>query len=270
MHFALPPRKGSEHPYARPSRSAAAAAKRRQWQLLGSIVFSLLTLYVFWSYFTNSDDFERVPAGTPSVVIVTLFDEENTDATYMQKIKNNRDDYASRHGAPTASAFCFLTNTTIGYGTFYTNIKNYTSYTKNAPDSWTLVPAVRHAMTLHPHTPFFFSLSPHALIMEPSLSLFDHILQPPRLEQLMIKDVPVVPPDSVIHTISHLKGKKVDLVLTQDAENLGLGSFIIRQGDWAKYFLEAWFDPLYRAYNFQKAEGHALVNRSPPIPYLLH
>ncbi|KAL9107984.1 MAG: hypothetical protein Q9227_007199 [Pyrenula ochraceoflavens] len=243
MQFALPPRKGSEHPYARPNRSAAvAAAKRRQMQLLGMIIFSILFLYLFWSYITPISPSERIPAGTPPVVIVTLFDEEKTDPTYMRKIKNNREDYALRHG----------------YRNFYANTHAYTNYTKNAPDSWTLVPAIRHAMTLHPHSTFFFSLSPHSLIMQPSLSLDEHILKPSRLESLMIKDIPVVPPDSVIHTFSHLKGNKVDLVLTQDSENLGLGSFILRQGDWARYFLDAWFDPLYRAYNFQKAEGHAL------------
>ncbi|KAI7660834.1 hypothetical protein KC318_g9827, partial [Hortaea werneckii] len=36
------------------------------------------------------------------------------------------------------------------------------------------------------------------------------------------------------------------------------GSMLIRSGEWAKYFLDAWFDPLFRSYNFQKAEGHAL------------
>ena len=75
----------------------------------------------------------------------------------------------------------------------------------------------------------------------------------------MLKDKAVVPPDSVIHTFSHLKGDRIDLVLTQDGEGLCQESFIVRQGEWAKFFLDSWFDPLYRSYNFQKAEGHALV-----------
>lgn len=79
-----------------------------------------------------------------------------------------------------------------------------------------------------------------------------------RLESLMIMDVPVVPPDSVIKTFSHLKGDKIDLVLTQDKEGLCQGAWIMRRGEWAKYLLDAWFDPLYRSYNFQKAERHAL------------
>ena len=95
--------------------------------------------------------------------------------------------------------------------------------------------------------------------MNPTLSLTSHIMAPQRLDSLMLKDKPVVPPDSVIHTFSHLKGDKIDLVLTQDGEGLCPESFILRQGDWAKFFLDVWFDPLYRSYNFQKAEGHALV-----------
>jgi mannan polymerase II complex MNN11 subunit len=131
-----------------------------------------------------------------------------------------------------------------------------------SPSSWALVPALRHAMTLNPHSTYFFSLSPHSLFMNPELSLVDHVLQKSRLEGLMLKDMPVVPPDSVIHTFSHLTGNDIDLVLTQDEEGLNPESFIVRQGDWAKYFLDVWFDPMYRSYNFQKAEGHALVSRS--------
>lgn len=95
--------------------------------------------------------------------------------------------------------------------------------------------------------------------MNPDINLNSHITSPKHLESLMLKDVPVVPPDSVIKTFSHLKGDKIDLVLTQDGEGLCQGSLIIRQGEWARFFLDTWFDPLYRSYNFQKAEGHALV-----------
>lgn len=95
--------------------------------------------------------------------------------------------------------------------------------------------------------------------MNPFLDLNSHITERKRLESIMLRDKPVVPPDSVIRTFSHLRGDKVDLMITQDNEGLCQGSFIIRRGEWAKYFLDTWFDPLYRSYNFQKAEGHALV-----------
>lgn len=94
--------------------------------------------------------------------------------------------------------------------------------------------------------------------MNPSLSIEEHIMDPRRLESLMLVDKPVVPPDSVIKTFSHLKGDRIDLVLSQDNEGLAGGSMVIRSGEWAKFFLDSWFDPLYRSYNFQKAEAHAL------------
>ena len=118
-------------------------------------------------------------------------------------------------------------------------------------------------MAIHPHSEFFFQLDQRALIMNQTLSIESHIMNPVRLESLMLKDVPVVPPDSVIMTFSHLRSDRVDLVLTQDDQGLGEGSMILRQGEWAKFFLDSWFDPLYRSYNFQNAEVHALVCFTP-------
>lgn len=154
-----------------------------------------------------------------------------------------------------------------GYTTFFPNAADYEL--NGAPLSWAVIPAMRHAMTVHPHSTYFFSLSANGLIMKPSLALTSHIMAPKRIESLMLKDKPVVPPDSVIKTFSHLKGHSVDLVLTQDGEGLCQGSFVLRQGEWAKYFLDSWFDPLYRTYNFQKAEGHALVSSSYALIYFL-
>jgi mannan polymerase II complex MNN11 subunit len=155
----------------------------------------------------------------------------------------------------------------IGYATFFPLVTDYDL--GGSPRSWAVVPSLRHALTLHPHASYFFALSPHALIMNPKLPLDTHITNFETLESLMQKDIPVVPPDSVIKTFSHLKGDKIDLILTQDGEGLCQGSFILRQGDWAKFFLDVWFDPLYRSYNFQKAEGHALVSSSDGIRHLL-
>lgn len=95
--------------------------------------------------------------------------------------------------------------------------------------------------------------------MNPSKSLKSHLLDKARLESLMLKDLPVVPPDSIIRTFSHLKANDVDLIMTQDGEDISPGSFVLRQGDFARFFLDLWFDPLYRSYMFAKAETHGLV-----------
>ncbi|KAI9681372.1 MAG: hypothetical protein M1817_002655 [Caeruleum heppii] len=237
MHFALPPRKTS-HPPPYALRSSRPFLRRGRVQLFGLIVCLALTGLFFLSHIYTASTGIR-PPGTPEVVIVTPIDLNHT-AGHIQKIKSNRLRYAELHG----------------YGTFFPNVTDYEL--DDAPSGWARVPAIRHAMTLNPFTTYFFHLDQNALIMNPSLSINDHIMSRTRLESLMRKDLPVVPPDSVIKTFSHLRGDHVDLVLTQDGDGLPQGSLIIRQGDWATYFLDSWFDPLYRKYNFQKAEGHAL------------
>lgn len=143
-----------------------------------------------------------------------------------------------------------------GYAVFFPNQTDY--QLGDSPTSWAKVPGLRHAMTRYKHSTFFLYLDQRTLIANPSINLETHITSKSRLEHLMITNVPVVPPDSVIRTFAHLKGDRIDLVLTQDREGLAANSFIVRRGDWAKFFLDAWFDRLYRSYNFQKAEAHAL------------
>lgn len=98
--------------------------------------------------------------------------------------------------------------------------------------------------------------------MNPTKSLKEHILDKGKLEGLMMKDVPVVPPDSMIKTFTHQKEKDIDLIITQDKEDLNPGSFILKNGEFARFFLDMWFDPLFRNYNFVKAEIHGLVRMS--------
>lgn len=179
----------------------------------------------------------------PEVVIVTVLPHD-ADERWAEKIRANREGYAKKHG----------------YLTFFPTNNQYPVLAAghHHPLSWSKVPALRHAMTLHPSSMFFWYLDASALIMNPSIPLTSHVLAKSTLEHLMIPHQPVVPPDSVIKTFANLKGDRIDLIVSQDKEGLSTSSFIVRNGDWAKYFLDAWFDPIYRNYNFMKAETHAL------------
>ncbi|KAL2835183.1 galactosyl transferase GMA12/MNN10 family-domain-containing protein [Aspergillus cavernicola] len=242
MQFALPPRKGPvAHPYAR---SSFLTLHRRK-QLTAIAVLSVALLAVFFllsQLFYSSAGAAVISIGTPSVVIVTVLDRILYSDKYLQKIIRNREDYAERHG----------------YTNFFANLTDYNSYIGHAPQSWGVVPAVRHAMATHPSSTYFFHLDPHAIFMAPSKSLQSHILSKHRLETLMRRDVPVVPPDSIIKTFSHLRHEDIDLMVTTDAKGLNTGSFVLRQGDFARFLLDTWFDPLFRSYNFAKAETHTL------------
>lgn len=199
-----------------------------------------LLYYILGGSSSSSSDGYTVAGGKgPPVVIVTTIDDSLNQA-YIDTIKENRKDYATRHG----------------YITFFPNTTDYDL--ADAPRSWSTIPAIRHAMAKYPQTPWVWYLTATALIMETREPLTKKILAPAKLESLMLVDQPVVPPDSVIKTFSHVKPERIDLILSQDKEGLAGGSMFVRNGEWAKYFLDSWFDPLFRSYNFQKAEAHAL------------
>ncbi|RJE23062.1 Alpha-1,6-mannosyltransferase subunit [Aspergillus sclerotialis] len=242
MQFALPPRKNPPLPYAHSPR--ISFQRKKQLKAVALLAFAVLSVLFLLSHvFASATSSPATgPAGTSSVVIVTVVDREALSDSYIRKIVSNREDYAKRHG----------------YTNFIANTTDYTSYLEHAPRSWSIVTGMRHAMASHPHSTYFFHLDPHALIMNPSKSLHSHILEKSELESRMLKDVSVVPPDSVVKTFSHLKASDIDLIISRDKEDLNPGSFVLRQGDFASFFLDLWFDPLFRAYNFAKAEVHAL------------
>ncbi|KAL2117139.1 hypothetical protein VTJ04DRAFT_9307 [Mycothermus thermophilus] len=261
MHFALPPRKTSQPPpYLRPAASRLPLGLRRSRARLVAIT-GLFLFAVLWLLARSRDSGSSgskagggsshttlvAPrrraagkVGDPPVVIVTVMDEKKFSREYLAEVKENRVRYAERHG----------------YKTLFPTPSDYPL--SPSPPSWAVVPAVRDALTRFPNSGWIWYLDASALIMNPQIKLEKDIVAPARLDELMRRDVPVVPPNSVVKTLAHLRGEDADLVLTQDGDGLSTGSFLVRNGEWARFFTESWFAPLLRSYNFQKAEVHAL------------
>lgn len=138
-------------------------------------------------------------------------------------------------------------------------VKAYDYDTRGAAKSWAKIIALRHALSKYPDCKYLWFLDQDSYIMDYSKTLENQVTGSKKLESLMIKDHPIVPPDSIIKTFAHLKGDDAEFIVSQDNSGLVANSVVIRNGDWAKFFIETWMDPLYRSYNFQKAERHALV-----------
>jgi len=59
---------------------------------------ALLIIFYFFSSISGSNG-DRPPPGTPEVVVVTTFEQAFADkVNYVRKIKENRIEYAKRHG----------------------------------------------------------------------------------------------------------------------------------------------------------------------------
>lgn len=95
MHQALPPRKSSQPPiYARAS--VSSTLRRKRLKALALVAFGTLAVYYLLTKLLSSS-VAVTPSGTPEVVIVTVLEPDIRDE-YVAKIKENREDYASRHG----------------------------------------------------------------------------------------------------------------------------------------------------------------------------
>ena len=96
--------------------------------MAGGLTLVLLLLWLFG----GSSATNIIPPGTPPVVIVTTLDPQMSQ-TFRNNIKENRRDYAAKHG----------------YATFFPNTTDY-DVMAGVPKSWSTVPAMRHAMTVYP------------------------------------------------------------------------------------------------------------------------
>lgn len=257
MHLPYPARKDSNAARYAPARrgpgSGFVPPILRRMRLRGGVVLVAVVLGVLYvgSLLRGSAGgagrrggayAEHVPTGNPPAVIVTVLEDEGGrfSKAYLQNVKDNRILYAKKHG----------------YETFFPTVSEYDL--AGSPVSWAKVVAMRHALSKFPDASFVWFLDQDSLIMAGDIGVETSIMESASLDKVMIKDHPVVPPDSIIKTFAHLKPRDVDLVITQDSEGLSVGSFVLRNGEWARFFLETWFDPIYRSYNFQKAEAHAL------------
>ncbi|KAI5791646.1 galactosyl transferase GMA12/MNN10 family-domain-containing protein [Peziza echinospora] len=235
MQFAVPTRNHRSSPQLFSSVSRQFNRRRRPIYIFFGLLTFLFLLLKVW----GSDGIIR-PGDAPKIVVVTVLDRQRYSEEHIAKVMENRREYAEAHG----------------YGVF---MPNSTSYKLDgAPSSWSRVPATRHAMSVFKHSEWFWFVDEDAIIMNPTISIEKHVIKPSVLKTLMIKDAPIVPPYSVIHTYKFTPADKINFVLTQDDDGLSTTSYLVRQCPWSRFLLDVWMDPLFRLYGFQKAEKMAL------------
>lgn len=99
MHYAYPARKNSNPPRYLPRTSPRLPTIRRR-HLKPIALFGLVILALIWilSRGGSRGHSERKISGKPPVVVVTVFDEKNDHLDYIKSVKENRLQYAEKHG----------------------------------------------------------------------------------------------------------------------------------------------------------------------------
>lgn len=97
MHFAFPPRKPSAHSTMFTVRASKAPLFRRsRIQFLVLCALGVSTLLFIIAKILGFGG--GAPPGTPPVVIITVIDPGSQSKQYIADIKENREQYAKKHG----------------------------------------------------------------------------------------------------------------------------------------------------------------------------
>ncbi len=100
MHLALPSRKSSNPPPYVARFSRFPVLRRSRVQAIVSFACAIGVLLFMLSHSFGGS--ERIPSGTPPVVIVTVIDPKSYSQEYINNIKENRNEYARKHGQCTS------------------------------------------------------------------------------------------------------------------------------------------------------------------------
>lgn len=194
-------------------------------------------LFIWSQGIKSSSKAQRSSAGAPVVLVLATNIKtrgNNKAAAYLQKVLDNRIEYAKNHG-------------------YHFVVKDLHSYnqneTKDLSDGWKRLVALREVLEEYPDSEWLWYLDQDAIIMDTKLSLQEHVLNPARIDHLVLKDEPVVPPDSVIRTLKSASFETIQFILSQDHSGLNTKSFLLKNGDFARYLLDTWAEPVRKLYS---------------------
>src|SRR3569833_4214 len=104
MHFAYAPRKNSDPPpfLPRSSRFPTLTLRRSRVKVIalaGLAFVGLLFLILRPGQKTSHPSLsQHIPSGKPPAVLVTVYDETNYPKSYLDTVRDNRRQYAEKHG----------------------------------------------------------------------------------------------------------------------------------------------------------------------------
>ena len=100
MHYALPQRKSSHPPAYAIKPKKSLREQRRLLAVIGigalALIFLLYRFLSTWPW-ASRENSSKAPYGHPEVVVVTTIDPK-ADSDFVEKIKANRMEYATKHG----------------------------------------------------------------------------------------------------------------------------------------------------------------------------
>lgn len=174
----------------------------------------------------------------PQVVLVLPLDDAYPQ-DYLEKIIQDRLKYAKRHG----------------YGLYARYIRDFAGSAQGDTDQdvsleFARIFLMREAAYAFQGVQWLWYLDQDAVIMDHTTAISDTLLTPSSLTNLMIRNAPIIPPESIIHTYRRVPADRIKFIVTQNDRGISTTSFLLRNDDmYGGVLLNYWIDPLHRSYD---------------------
>lgn len=115
-------------------------------------------------------------------------------------------------------------------------------YSHEYREGWQKIDILRQTMREFPNAEWFWWLDVDTLIMEPHLSLEEHIFD--RLDEISNRTLIDFNPLNIPSDIAYVDYKEPEMLITQDCGGFNLGSFLVKNTEWSNLLLDIWWDPV--------------------------
>lgn len=139
------------------------------------------------------------------------------------------------------------------YGSY--NLRN------GAPVYWNKIPILQEAFTRFPETEWVWWMDIDIIIMNMSLNIYNHVLSKEGLARIL--DRPMTGASGAeagYRTPAGYRYDDINFIISMDAWGMNVGKFLMRRGDWSKWLLDLWIDPLFISQNWGFPEQDAWIH----------
>ncbi|EPS41359.1 hypothetical protein H072_4749 [Dactylellina haptotyla CBS 200.50] len=217
---------------------------RRFFSLVISI---LLVTYIFRSAVASFYKSSRFLGGGSKYVIILAANQgggvlgwKGEKEWYVEResIKNKKA-YAAKHG----------------YTLEIRDMKSMRRYAHEWREGWEKVDVLKQTMKKYPKAEWFWYLDIQTFIMEPEISLQQHIFD--RLSKVTYRDINQNNPINITHpprrkwldsvarsSVGDANEDSISMIVPQDCGGFNLGSFFARRGEFTDRLMDVWWDPV--------------------------
>ena len=148
-----------------------------------------------------------------------------------EMVYENRLSYAHRHG----------------YEHMWANITSY-NLPNGEPIYWNKIPILQEAFARYPKAEWVWWMDLDIIIMNQSLSMWDHVLSPEGMAHNAVLDKPINKPGGGLSgwkTPATYNYSEVNFLIASGGWGMNVGNFLMRRSQWSDWLLDLWIEPFY-------------------------